>query len=1133
MLRAFHPSFNCAAYIRHSFSFCVLTLFLLGGAIPAVASPNVILIMTDDLGFGDVGVFFQNLRRTNNVRSEPWHFTPQLDTLAAEGLQLRRHYCSAPVCAPSRASFLLGVHQGHANVRDNQFDKALENNHTIATMLKQADYATAAIGKYGLQGSGGTPAAWPAYPTKRGFDYYFGYVRHGDGHEHYPKEGPYRGTKECYDGANNITPALDKCYTTDLFTARAKKWIVDQRATNSAQPFFLYLAYDTPHAVLELPTQAYPAGNGTNGGLQWTGTPGAMINTASGTIDTYIHPDYASATWDDDNNPGTAEVSWPEVYKRYATSVRRIDDCVGDLKSLLQQLNIDTNTLIVFTSDNGPSQESYLSQGYDPHFFNSFGPHDGIKRDTWEGGIRVGALAWWPGMVASNRISTLACSSSDWMATFAEMAGVTAPARSDGISLLPELQGVGFQKTPLVYIEYFVNSSTPNYTEFDPSHRGRVRDQMQVLFEGKYKGVRYNTLSAATDFEIYDMTVDPQETNNLASNPSFVSLQQFLKDRVLQIRRPDLSAARPYDSAFVPASTNTSFTNGVVEFATYEGNWPWVPEFSALTPVSTGMVAGLDLAIRSREEHFGIAFRGYLTIPADNDYTFYITSDHGAHFRIHETTVIDDDFNHTGAEVSGTIRLKAGRHPFRLYYRHGSGARILDLKYSSASISKQLVPVNSFSLTGLADSRPVALDDLAATRKNIAVMVPVLANDTDDGTPSPLSITSVTQPSAGASSIVGNQVRYIPFANFLGDDTFTYTISDGTNAASATVTISVFFSDNTVWFPFNQTSGLESQEATGEFTAALNGFANDTDPWVEGKSGRALSFSGSQHGLIQGGYLPPSGISARTTAAWIRTTNTGAIIAWGPNSTSRKWHMRLENAASSTGALRVEIGGGSVRGTKDLRDGQWHHVAGVLPVLAAPNATNILLYVDGAPEPLGSSISSPINTDSISATIGVDSQNRHFNGLIDEVRIYDRALTASEIAALYSATNQSAAAWHRRFFGDAPLLWNADDEGDGGTRLLEYAMGTQPLISDANGMQLEAWTEGTVLQVRFPRRISGTHDLVYALQASSDLANWNIVPAEEIGIEPGHVQGFERATYQKTTASASSPLYLRLRVNWK
>jgi len=330
----------------------------------AAPRPNIIFILTDDLGFGDVGVFFQNTRHSANVRSEPWHITPQIDRLAAGGVQLRDHYCPAPVCAPSRASLLLGVHQGHANVRDNQFDKALENNHTLASVLRAAGYATACIGKWGLQGKRDDtlPNRWPAHPLDRGFDSYFGYISHNDGHWHYPKEDG----QILLDGATDVSTNFDLCYTTDLFTARAKKWIVGQHTARPRQPFFLYLAYDTPHAKLQLPPGPYPAGGGLRAGVQWLGTPGHMINSATGARDSFMHPDYAQATWDHDRDPATPEQPWPDVYKRYATDVRRIDNCVGDLMQLLKDLRIDDNTLVVFTSDNGPSKESYLKEDYSP-----------------------------------------------------------------------------------------------------------------------------------------------------------------------------------------------------------------------------------------------------------------------------------------------------------------------------------------------------------------------------------------------------------------------------------------------------------------------------------------------------------------------------------------------------------------------------------------------------------------------------------------------------------------------------------------------------------------------------------------------------------------------------------------------
>jgi hypothetical protein len=337
-----------------------------------------------------------------------------------------------------------------------------------------------------------------------------------------------------------------------------------------------------------------------------------------------------------------------------------------------------------------------------------------------------------------------------------------------------------------------------------------------------------------------------------------------------------------------------------------------------------------------------------------------------------------------------------------------------------------------------------------------------------------------------------------------------------------------------VWFPFNQTSGLETTEAADEIVATLSGFSSETEQWVAGKWGRGLEFTGSEFVTIGGGYLPPAGTSARTTAAWIRTTNTGAIIAWGPNSTSRKWHMRLESGTADTGALRVEIGGGYARGTKDLRDGEWHHVAGVLPQLTAPNSTNLLLYVDGLPEPLTASTASPITTDAVAATIGVDSQSRYFEGIIDEARIYDRALSAAEIASLYAATNQSAAAWHRCFFGNAPLNWLADDDGDRGVRLLEYAFGSQPQIADPGNLALEGGIVSNHLQVRFPRRLAGTHELTYTVQVSADLLGWDVLSASEVAIEPGEQPGFEIASYRADNAVPDySPLYMRLRIGWQ
>lgn len=683
--------------------------FSVARAADAGKKPNIIFVLTDDFGRGDVGVYFQNERRAAGDRSRPWQYTPNLDRLAAEGALLHDHYCPAPVCAPSRASLMLGVTQGHANIRDNQFDKALENNHTIASVLDQAGYETIAVGKWGLQGNAAgmtNPVTWPGYPTKRGFDYFFGYARHKDGHEHYPKEGLYDGHKQVWDGTNEISVDLDKCYTADLWTAWTKQWIVNHEQTNSARPFFIYLAYDTPHAFTEYPSTAYPAGGGLHGGLQWLGTPHHMINTADGAVDTYCDPLYATNTWDDDRNPATPEVAWPELAKRYATSTKRIDDAVGDLLQLLNDLNIDSNTMVIFSSDNGPyagsvEEPKFLGgspSDFLPTFFASYGNLDGIKRDCWEGGVRVPGLVRWPGHIAAGTVVTRPSALYDWLPTFAEMAGLPAPARADGVSMLPELTGRSGQRDRgYVYVEYNEVHRTPSYPDFAPSHRGRLRNQMQVIRMGDYLGVRYNIRSQADDFEVYQVPVDPQETNNLAAQDP--AREKLMKDRVLQVRRPNRSAPRPYDNELVPAdwAWGTLALPGM-EWKAYDGDFPWVPDFGALGSVANGTAGDLASAMRATSGHAGMLLSGYLKIPADGDYTFHLSTDTGALLRIHDATVIDADYGYVkGRTVSGSIRLRAGLHSFRLFYLHnGGGDRSLALSWSGPGIPEQPVPEGLF-----------------------------------------------------------------------------------------------------------------------------------------------------------------------------------------------------------------------------------------------------------------------------------------------------------------------------------------------------------------------------------------------------------------------------------------------------
>lgn len=675
--------------------FCLLTT--LSFAQKANQKPNIIFILMDDLGYGDVGVFFQNQRKESNDRSQPWMITPMLDKMAAEGAILPQQYCAAPVCAPSRASILLGVSQGHSNVRDNQFDKALEDNYTLANMLKAQGYSTAAIGKWGLQGKAKAPT-WPAHPLKRGFDYYYGYIAHGDGHEHYPVEGLYRGPKEVWENYSEVSVGLDKCYTGDLFTAVAKEYIIKhQKGAEADQPFFMYLAYDTPHAVLELPTQAYPAGGGLNGGMKWLGKKGEMINTASGEPDSYMYPAYADATYDHDRNPTTPEIAWPDTYKRFASVNHRIDDQIGDLIQLLKDLKIDENTLVVFTSDNGPSKESYLPKSYveyEANFFDSFGPFSGTKRDVLEGGEREPTIVWWPSKIKPNTIVKTPNISYDWMPTFADAAGFTAPVRSDGVSLIPALTGKGKQENSNIYVEYFHPSRTSKYEEFANELQGAKRHQMQMLRIGDMVGVRYDIQSASDDFKIYNILKDPLQTTDLAK--SNVSLQAEMKNRVLQIRRPDEDAARPYDQEFVPAVTPAKSKSGL-RMRSYAVNEHWIPQDQNLKAIAKSKVDAPHPALNKGNL---AVFEGYIKVPADGEYTFYLTTGNKAFLRIHDTTLIDEDYNYTpGEEKKAVIKLKAGLHPIKLHHFNITGVKaenVLSLKWSTAGNAKQSIPATVF-----------------------------------------------------------------------------------------------------------------------------------------------------------------------------------------------------------------------------------------------------------------------------------------------------------------------------------------------------------------------------------------------------------------------------------------------------
>ncbi|GAA5496087.1 hypothetical protein Rhal01_02268 [Rubritalea halochordaticola] len=686
--------FSCNSVTQHLEIMRILKNLLLSALIstPLVAQekPNILFIFCDDLGYGDVGVFWQNQRKEANKPDQPWFSTPHIDQMAAEGMLLHAHYCAAPVCAPSRASLFMGRHQGNAPIRDNQFDKVMPNQPTLGTTLKQAGYHTALIGKWGLQGKGKNSTEWPSYPTKRGFDYFLGGVRHRDGHEHYPYDQIHFKNKrtEIWEQDKEISEGLKGCYTTDLFTAATKKWLVDHKKESSDKPFFLFLSYDTPHAATQIATSPYPKGYGVKGGVQWIGKKGRMINTANNSPDNYIHPDYADKMYDHDSDPSTPLVPWTNVSKRYASSIRRIDNSVQDIIQTLKDLGMDENTLIVFTSDHGPSKESYIKENLQPGFFDSFGPFTGIKRDCWEGGIRPGAIVRWPKAIKAGSETELPSQMNDWMATFCEAAGTPIPAIADGTSLIPSLTGKGEQEASTIYVEYTVGGGTPKYAEFPKSRQGAKRGQMQVVREGKLKAIRYNTTKPDTPFMVFDVTKDPREENNLAGKPGIPSQEHWIK-AVSRLHGVEKSAKRPYDKLAVSALDITKTTPGVTKKAS-DKQYAYAYRLTDAKTTTAG-----DLSIS--ETKGNIEFSGYLKVEKDGSYGFEFAEGVNGVLRIHDILTLDTD-SPEPAHATNSLKLTAGYHPFTLTVRANGKATKAPLLWKAPGADKA-VAITAASLS--------------------------------------------------------------------------------------------------------------------------------------------------------------------------------------------------------------------------------------------------------------------------------------------------------------------------------------------------------------------------------------------------------------------------------------------------
>lgn len=418
------------------------------------AKPNIIFILADDLGYGDLS--FQGQKRFQ---------TPHIDRMAAEGLVFSNHYSGSTVCAPSRSALMTGQHTGHTPIRGNREHKPEGQEPlpaqaiTVAELLKSAGYVTGAFGKWGL----GYPAS-EGDPNNQGFDRFFGYNCQRLAHNYYPAHLWNNQEKVfLHENDNRGTGA----YAHDLYHREALNFIRE----NKDKPFFLYLPYVIPHAELLVPEDEIF--EKFKGELEET-QPFKGVDDG---------PNYRLGPYG----------SQPYPHAAFAAMVTRLDRSVGEILAALQEYGIDKNTLVVFTSDNGPHQEG----GADPEFFDSNGPFRGVKRDLYEGGIHVPFVAWWPGVVTPGKTPQVAAFW-DFLPTCAEIAGVETPAGLDGNSYLPTLLGKNDEQQQHEYL----------YWEF------HERGTQQAVRMGNWKGIR---LKQGSPLELYDLAADPGEQENVAS----------------------------------------------------------------------------------------------------------------------------------------------------------------------------------------------------------------------------------------------------------------------------------------------------------------------------------------------------------------------------------------------------------------------------------------------------------------------------------------------------------------------------------------------------------------------------------------------------------------------------------------
>ncbi|MBL9186631.1 MAG: arylsulfatase [Opitutaceae bacterium] len=427
-------------------------------AAETTSRPNIIFILADDLGFGDLGCYGQRLIQT-----------PHLDRMATQGMRFTQLYAGNTVCAPSRCTLLTGLHNGHAPVRGNKEvlpegqSPMPADTFTLGKMLKHAGYQTALIGKWGL----GHPGS-ASDPRKAGFDFFFGYNCQRQAHWTYP-DYLWRNDQRVSLPGNQDGKRGQ--YAPDLLEAEALRYL----AAHQDRPFFLYLALTSPHAELLVPEDSAAPYRG-----RWPETPFAMDGSGG--------DKHGFGAYRDSPTPRAA----------FAGMVSRMDRTVGRLLEQLQRLKLDDNTLVIFTSDNGPHKEG----GADPDFFKSGGPLRGYKRDLTEGGIRVPFIARWPGRINPGTEAAQVGYFGDMMATFAELTGAPLPPTHDSISLLPTLTGRGIQKQhEYLYWEFYENGVS-----------------QAVLLNGRWKAIRRRQVTAP--IQLYDLAADLGEQTDVAKqNP--------------------------------------------------------------------------------------------------------------------------------------------------------------------------------------------------------------------------------------------------------------------------------------------------------------------------------------------------------------------------------------------------------------------------------------------------------------------------------------------------------------------------------------------------------------------------------------------------------------------------------------